>query len=81
MARNAGCQLTAEITTRFAPPSMWAWAFVVSMKTPVDSQTKSAPDAPQGILEGSFSMNQLIGLPSTINLPALVSDQHEVKVQ
>ena len=44
----------AEMMTFLAPPVMWAVAFSVVVKMPVDSTTKSAPDLPHGIVEGSL---------------------------
>jgi hypothetical protein len=43
----------AEMMTRFAPPFKCAEAFSMVVKTPVDSQTVSAPACPQGMSVGS----------------------------
>jgi hypothetical protein len=43
----------AEMMTRFAPPFKCAEAFSMVVKTPVDSQTVSAPACPHGMSVGS----------------------------
>ena len=43
----------AEMTTFLAPPVMWAVAFSLVVKIPVDSTTMAAPWAPHGMVEGS----------------------------
>src|SRR4051812_2386653 len=55
----------AEITTRGAPPSMWAAAFSPSVKMPVDSMTTSTPKSPHGSAFGSRSANTLNSSPPT----------------
>ncbi len=55
----------AEMTTFFAPPSMWALAFSPSVKNPVDSTTTSTPRSPQGSLAGSRSSRATMRWPST----------------
>ncbi|WVZ15836.1 hypothetical protein V8G54_013402 [Vigna mungo] len=50
---NIGASLLgAEIITFFAPPFRWAAALSLSVKTPVDSTIKSAPDSLHGISSG-----------------------------
>ena len=57
----------AEMITFFAPPrSMWAFAFVASVKSPVDSITMSIPRSRQGRLPGSFSAKTFTRVPSTL---------------
>lgn len=45
----------AEMMTFLQPPLMWSSALSYDVKTPVDSQTYSAPDSPHLIAAGSFS--------------------------
>merc|ERR550537_1575244 len=59
----------AEMITFFAPPPKCSPAFSLPVKTPVDSHTMSAPDAPHGIEAGSFSAKTLTILPSTHKQP------------
>ena len=40
------------MTTFFAPPSMWPWAFSLVRNRPVASTTYSTPSWPQGSSEG-----------------------------
>ena len=47
--------------TFLAPPSMWACAFVASVKKPVDSMTMSAPASPQAMSAGLRSAKILDG--------------------
>jgi hypothetical protein len=46
------------------PASMWAFAFVASVKMPVLSRTMSTPRSPHGQRAGSFSARILISRPS-----------------
>ena len=61
----------AEMITYFAPASMCAFAFVASVKKPVDSTTMSTSSAFQGSFEGSRSCNTLIVRPSTTSESAV----------
>ena len=64
---NIGASLDgAEMTTFFAPALMCASAFAVSVKTPVDSTTYSAPTSPHGISSGFIFAKNLTSLPSTM---------------
>ena len=56
----------AEMITLRAPASRWAWAFVASVKMPVDSMTMSTPRSPHGSAAGSRSLKDLIALPFTV---------------
>merc|ERR1719199_339743 len=56
--------------TFLAPPPKWRPAFSFPVKTPVDSQTMSAPAWPHGMLAGSFSAKILIFLPLTTRQPS-----------
>mmetsp|Transcript_8301 Transcript_8301/g.23896 ORF Transcript_8301/g.23896 Transcript_8301/m.23896 type:complete len:323 (-) Transcript_8301:78-1046(-) len=49
----------AEMMTRLAPPFRWASAFSLVVKTPVDSQTVSAPTLPHGMSAGLRSAKNL----------------------
>merc|ERR1719298_313143 len=55
----------AEMMTFFAPPARCALAFSMVVKMPVDSQTMSAPLAPQGTSVGFLTAKNLIDFPST----------------
>jgi hypothetical protein len=54
----------ALMMTFFAPASMWAFAFVASVKMPVLSRTMSTPRSPHGSAAGSFSARILISRSS-----------------
>ena len=56
----------ADIITFFAPASMWACAFSLSVNNPVHSKTISIPSSFQGSALGSFSEYTLIFLFSTV---------------
>src|SRR3974390_1031726 len=58
----------AEITTFFTVPRMCFLASLASVKRPVDSTTTCAPTDSQGSAAGSFSLNTLMVLPSTVML-------------
>ena len=57
----------ADITTYFAPASMWACDFSLVRKRPVDSTTYSAPTAPHAISAGFLQAVTRISLPFTIS--------------
>ena len=56
----------AEMMTFFAPPSMWAWALVASVKKPVASMTMSTPTSPQAMSAGFFSAKILMVFSPTV---------------
>ena len=61
----------AEMMTFLAPPLVWAEAWAVVVKTPVDSTMYSAPALAQGMAVGSLSLKTVIFMPLTIrNLPS-----------
>merc|ERR1719156_65207 len=58
----------AEMITFLAPPAMCALALSMVVKIPVDSQTMSAPLAPQGTSAGFLTAKNLITFPSTVRV-------------
>ena len=64
----------AEMMTFLAPPSMWAWALVASVKMPVDSMTMSAPTSPHAMAAGSRSAKTLIVVPPTVMASSVADD-------
>ena len=73
--------------TFFTGPRMCFLASLASVKRPVDSMTTCAPTESQGSAAGSFSLNTLMVLPSTVMLSAPADDlvrkvaQHRVIFQ
>ena len=61
----------AEMITYFAPASRCAFAFVASVKKPVDSMTTSTPRSFHGSFAGSFSARTLIRRPSMTSASAV----------
>ena len=57
----------AEMMTFFTGPRRCFLASLASVKRPVDSITTCAPTDSQGSAAGSFSLNTLMVLPSTVN--------------
>ena len=58
----------ADMMTFLAPASIWAWAFSLVRKRPVDSTTYSAPSLPQGMSAGLRSAKMGMALPLTTML-------------
>mmetsp|Transcript_20376 Transcript_20376/g.51617 ORF Transcript_20376/g.51617 Transcript_20376/m.51617 type:complete len:205 (-) Transcript_20376:297-911(-) len=54
----------AEMMTRLAPPLRCEDALAMSVNTPVESMTYSAPTSPQGMVAGSLALKLLMRRPS-----------------